>query len=200
LLPKAAAVLDAGCGGGADAAFFASRGCRVTAFDASPEMVKLCRARGIPARVATLQGLRRVRAFDGIWASAVLLHVPRADIPSVLRRMGRALRPGGWLFASLWLGKGEGWEADERFVARYALREFKGLLATHAALDVVLAWSPPSRRSAVTWIHFLAQRRDCFLQHEKFPANNRGASVRSKDCPRRNPSRRRRRPGGRQQK
>ena len=35
--------------------------------------------------------------FDGIWACASLLHVAPADLPDALRRLQRALRPGGVL-------------------------------------------------------------------------------------------------------
>ena len=39
---------------------------------------------------------------------ACLLHCPRADLPAVLDRIHRALRPGGWHYASFKLGDGEG--------------------------------------------------------------------------------------------
>ena len=39
-------------------------------------------------------------AYDAVWAQACLLHVPRAELPLILRRIATALRSGGWHYAS----------------------------------------------------------------------------------------------------
>jgi SAM-dependent methyltransferase len=39
-------------------------------------------------------------AFDGVFANAVLFHVPAQELPRVLRQLRATLRPGGVLFAS----------------------------------------------------------------------------------------------------
>ena len=41
-----------------------------------------------------------VAAYDGVWASACLLHVARADFADVLARIRRVLKPAGVLYAS----------------------------------------------------------------------------------------------------
>ena len=46
-------------------------------------------------------------AFDGIWANASLLHVPRHDLPDIMRRLRSALVPGGVWELSFKLGSGE---------------------------------------------------------------------------------------------
>jgi hypothetical protein len=59
---------------------------------------------------------------DGVWASACLLHVAREDLPTVLRNLAGATRPGGALAMSLKEGDGEEWSvhghvrAPRRFV------------------------------------------------------------------------------------
>jgi SAM-dependent methyltransferase len=45
-----------------------------------------------------------VDAFDGIWACASLLHVSRKDLADVFRRLERALKKGGILYASFKVG------------------------------------------------------------------------------------------------
>ena len=48
--------------------------------------------------------------FDGVFANASLFHVPRAELPRVLRELHAALAPGGVLFSSNPHGNNEeGW-------------------------------------------------------------------------------------------
>lgn len=108
-LPATAAVLELGCGGGRDAARIAERGFDVNATDGSAAMVTKARERhGIAARVMRFDELIATGAYDAVWAHACLLHVPRAAMPEVLAAIHRALRPGGWHYASFKLGTGEG--------------------------------------------------------------------------------------------
>lgn len=103
-----ARILDAGCGSGRDARAFAERGFQVTAFDASAEMAAVAEAHlGAPVAVLRFQEIAWRQAFDGIWACASLLHVPTAELPDVMRRLGLALKPDGILYASFKYGRGE---------------------------------------------------------------------------------------------
>lgn len=107
-LSAGARILDAGCGSGRDARVFADRGYLVTAFDASPTMAKVAEAYlQAPVAVLRLQEVAWDQMFDGIWACASLLHVPRAELKDVMRRLGRALTPGGILYASFKYGQAE---------------------------------------------------------------------------------------------
>lgn len=108
-LAPAASVLELGCGGGRDAAELAAQGFSVDATDGSEAMVEAARMlRGIAARRMLFEELDAVAAYDAVWAQACLIHVPRAELPRVLSAVCRALRPGGWHFASFKLGTGEG--------------------------------------------------------------------------------------------
>ncbi|MFA5447571.1 MAG: class I SAM-dependent methyltransferase [Sphaerochaeta sp.] len=101
LLKGGASILDAGCGSGRDSRIFLDRGYRVEAFDASPEMARAAsELTGLPVRQLRFQEMEHHGQFDGIWASASLLHVPRAELTDVFGRLHRALRPGGILYAS----------------------------------------------------------------------------------------------------
>ncbi|EIM31451.1 DNA/RNA helicase, superfamily II [Leptothrix ochracea L12] len=107
-LPAGAAVLDAGCGSGRDARAFAERGYRVSAFDASPALAALASKHcGFPVAVRRFEDVEDIACFDGIWCCASLLHVAQADVPEVLTRLWRALRPGGALYVSFKHGQGE---------------------------------------------------------------------------------------------
>ena len=115
-IPTGGHILDAGCGSGRDARAFLDRGYCVTAFDASQRLASLASDHlGQPVQVLRFQDLDWVQAFDGIWACTSLLHVPEAQLPNALRRLARALRPGGVLYASFKYGSGEREHHGRRF-------------------------------------------------------------------------------------
>jgi ubiquinone/menaquinone biosynthesis C-methylase UbiE len=98
-MPPGSLVADLGCGPGRDATRFAARGHRVVGVDLSREMLRLA-AHRIPHRVvqADLRHLPLANgAFDALWSSAALLHIPAIDTPTVLADFRRILRPGGHL-------------------------------------------------------------------------------------------------------
>ena len=92
------AILDAGCGSGRDAKAFTEAGYAVTAFDAAAEMVRLARLHtGLPVHHMTFEQMDWLDQFDGIWASACLLHVARHDLPETFSRCAHALAArGAW--------------------------------------------------------------------------------------------------------
>ena len=108
LVPKGGSILDAGCGPGRDSLVFLQRGYVVTAFDASATAVKLASVR-LGQRVLHLsfQQVEFDHAFDGVWACASLLHVPRAEMPDALSRLHGALKRGGVLYACVKRGTAE---------------------------------------------------------------------------------------------
>ncbi|MNW18034.1 hypothetical protein D3C71_2174310 [compost metagenome] len=54
-----------------------------------------------------------MQSFDGVFANAVLFHVPREVLPRVLRQLHACLRPGGVLFSSNPRGAGqERWNGE----------------------------------------------------------------------------------------
>jgi SAM-dependent methyltransferase len=109
LLPVGGRILDAGCGSGRDSRAFLERGYAVTAFDASAALgSRAARLLSRPVLQLTFQEMAFAEEFDGVWACASLLHVPRAELDGVLARLARALVPGGAAFLSFKYGDGEG--------------------------------------------------------------------------------------------
>lgn len=110
---RGGAVLEIGSGGGRDAAALAERGLAVRCTDVSPGFVALLRERGFDAAVLDPLADPLVDAehgpYAGVWASASLLHVARPDLPTILRRLAGATRPGGVLALTLKEGDGERW-------------------------------------------------------------------------------------------
>ncbi len=115
-VPPGGHILDAGCGSGRDALAFRKLGYAVTAFEASPTLARLASDYcGMPVEVRRFQEVDWEGRFDGIWACASLLHVPMAELPEVLGRLGRALKPDGVLYASFKYGAGEREHGGRRF-------------------------------------------------------------------------------------
>lgn len=104
-------ILDAGCGPGHYAEYFQQKQYDVTCVDISPEMVRLAQSRGLTVEVGDIEKLRFPDAsFDGVWANAVLLHLPRAQVPAALDEIARVLVPAGVAHVSLKEGQKEGFE------------------------------------------------------------------------------------------
>lgn len=115
-LAPGAAVLDLGCGGGHDSLHLIEVGLDVTPCDGSAELAHAAEQRiGRKVEVVTFQEIEWDQRFDGIWAEASLLHVPRTELPDVLVRVLRALRPGGLIQASFKAGEREGHDRFGRY-------------------------------------------------------------------------------------
>jgi ubiquinone/menaquinone biosynthesis C-methylase UbiE len=100
-----ARVLDLGCGPGHDAAVLAALGLSATGFDPTRGLLIEAQAHGSISG-ALVQGDARLLplaggSFDGIWACASLLHVPKQDIPVALSEAFRILCNGGVIFTSM---------------------------------------------------------------------------------------------------
>ncbi len=106
-------ILDLGCGPGRDLKTFSELGHRAVGLDGTPAFVAMARAHsGCEVWQQDLLALDLPpKQFDGIFANAVLFHVPTMALPSVLGQLRKTLRPRGVLFVSNPRGDDqEGWQ------------------------------------------------------------------------------------------
>jgi SAM-dependent methyltransferase len=161
LLPPAGHILDAGCGSGRDSWYFTEQGYRVTAFDGAEELVALSsQLLGRPVLRLTFQEVAWSEEFDGIWACASLLHVPRADMDDALGRLTRALKPGGAMFLSFKYGDREE-ERDGRLFNSYDESAFRRLLSRQTDLEEIRLWTTADvrpERSGEVWLDVLLRK------------------------------------------
>jgi SAM-dependent methyltransferase len=109
LLPAGGSILELGCGAGNHCAVMLEAGFQVRATDGSPEMAEIASRRlGHPVEAMLFHELDEQGAYDGVWASACLLHVPKQDLAGILGRIHRALKPSGVFYASFKIGEGDG--------------------------------------------------------------------------------------------
>ncbi len=108
-------ILDLGCGPGRDLKTFSSMGHRAIGLDGASEFVRMARDwSGCEVWQQDLLHLDLpVALFDGVFANAVLFHVPASALPGVLAKLHATLKPGGVLFTSNPRGNNvEGWNGQ----------------------------------------------------------------------------------------
>lgn len=108
-------LLDLGCGPGRDLITFKGLGHRPIGLEGSSALAAMARAHsGCEVMEQDFLSLRLPASrFDGVFANAVLFHVPTVALPRVLAALHTTLRPGGVLFTSNPRGQGqEGWNGD----------------------------------------------------------------------------------------
>lgn len=108
-------LLDFGCGPGRDLKTFRELGHRPTGLEGAAQLAAMARAySGCEVLQQNFLELDLPDArFDGVFANAVLFHVPSEALPRVLRQLHASLKPGGALFSSNPRGDGqEGWNGD----------------------------------------------------------------------------------------
>jgi SAM-dependent methyltransferase len=161
LLPSGGHILDAGCGAGRDTRAFLDRGFQVTATDASRALAQEASLfTGLPVRVARHEMLSDVALYDGIWACATLLHVPRSALPDVMSRLARALKPGGVLYATFKMGDTERTDSLSRRFTDMTPGSLTALIAQTGAFELMELFTEPDAqgRQDTTWVVLVARR------------------------------------------
>ena len=159
-IPPAGRLLDAGCGSGRDALAFARAGYEVTAFDASPALVRLARKHtGLDVLELRFEDVAWTNRFEGIWACASLLHVTRSELPRTLERLADALRPGGVIYMSFKAGDGEREQDGRRFtdLTQEGLTELMRAVPCLTAIEIWCTTSILARKDE-NWVNGLARR------------------------------------------
>lgn len=132
-------IADVGCGDGRDSGYLMGKGARVLLIDLSAGMLREA-ARQVPLGTHLNMDVRNLAllsgCLDGLWASGVLYHLPKHDLPDTLRGIHRVIKPGGLFCFNFKTGSGEGMEENPRsypgaprYYAYYSAGEMKRSLS-----------------------------------------------------------------------
>ena len=138
-------ILDLGCGPGRDLATFRAMGHEPIGLEGTPAFAAMARAHsGCEVWEQDFLSLSLPAArFDGIFANASLFHVPRSELPRVLRELRTALKPGGVLFSSNPRGDNEeGWNRG-RYGAYHDLEAWRGFMTAAGFTELEHYYRPP---------------------------------------------------------
>jgi SAM-dependent methyltransferase len=157
-------LLDFGCGPGRDVLTFQRMGHRPIGLDGSARFVEMareltgCEVLHQDFLSLDLPGGR----FDGIFANASLFHVPRQELPRVLRELRAALVPRGVLFSSNPRGDNqEGWSGGDRYGVYHDLAAWQGFLLAAGFDELLHYYRPPGvPREQQPWLASVWRRRD----------------------------------------
>jgi len=123
-------ILDFGCGPGRDLLAFTRRGHRVIGLEGASALARMARIHS--ACEVWQQDFLSLDLpcgyFDGVFANASLFHVPRQELPRILRQLHATLKPGGVLFSSNPRGDNQESIDGERYGAYYDLDTWRAYL------------------------------------------------------------------------
>ena len=166
LLPRGN-ILDVGCGPSTYHPLFQEKGYGYTGVDYAERLVAVARSRFPHASfvVGNMYDLPfACEEFDGFWAVASLLHIPKHKIGDVLARIRGVVKKGGVGAIMLKKGMGEqmaaddnrnGDEGDRRFFAYWQREEFIKPLE-QAGFEVV-NFLEREKSEGTTWITFFVR-------------------------------------------
>lgn len=137
-------LLDVGCGPGRDLATFTNLGHHATGVEGAPQLAAMARSHsGCDVLQQNLLDLQLPAAhFDGVFANAVLFHVPSQALPDVLNALHAALKPGGVFFSSNPRGNGqEGW-SGERYGSYHDLPGWQAFMSAAGFVELAHYYRP----------------------------------------------------------
>ncbi len=159
-VPECGSILDLGCGSGRDSKHFMELGYHVTAVDGSAEFCKRAsNLLGIEVKCKLFDEIDFISEFDAVWACASLLHVPKNEIHSILRKIEKALKPEGIFYMSFKYGTEER-IAGERAFSDYTEQDIPWLLK-ETKMNCIEYWISGDVREEHTgekWLNVMVQK------------------------------------------
>jgi len=162
-LTPGAKILELGCGSGCDTVEMLRQGFDVIATDGSPEMALQAERRlQRPVLVLEFGKIEAGERFDGVWASACLLHIPLSCLGDVLGSIYGVLKSPGVLFANFKEGTSEGRDRLGRYYNYPSLITLKTTFqqaAPWSSLKIESATGHGYDGTAIQWLNCTATKK-----------------------------------------
>lgn len=163
-LRKGSRVLDLGCGPGQNARYLHQRGFRPVGLDLSWTLLA-CARRHAPRLPFVRADMRRLpfrpNTFDGVFAAASLIHLPKPAVREVCLVLGQLVLGGGLLGATFVYGARSGYIRrgwiPGRYVSRWRKRELEQVVRC-SGWDVLSLRIVTNRERKGRWLNLLARR------------------------------------------
>ncbi|MFZ2523224.1 MAG: class I SAM-dependent methyltransferase [Minisyncoccia bacterium] len=168
-LSAGALVLDVGCGGGVKTKYISNKGFKVLGIDFSEKMIEIAK-RENPDQTFKVLDVYNIdkfeKTFDGIFAQAVLLHIPKSRVIEVLTKIKSRLNDGGYLYVAL-KALNEDKEEEkvvkendygyeyERFFSYYTLGELRKYFKD---VGLEILWEKVSNSEFNGWIQVIGKK------------------------------------------
>lgn len=159
-LPQSGKILDLGCGSGRDTAAFRKIGYKVVPVDGSIEVCRLAEQYlQSPVKCVQFDQLDYDEEFDGVWACASLLHVPKDEMTGILEIINKALKPGGILYASYKYGN-EATERNGRLFSNYNEQTINDLFLNNLWIvrEIWLSSDVRKGRESERWVNVVVRK------------------------------------------
>lgn len=162
VLPKGR-LLEIGAGAGRDAFELIQHGYEYVGTEPSIGMIEAARERnpGADFRQARVKDLDFDSEFDGFFASASLLHIPKSEIKEALTKIRKALKPGGLGFITLKKHvddlDSERVEEDGRFFSYWEAEDFEKIL-NECGFELVMDTQEKPMSEKTTWLIFYVRK------------------------------------------
>ena len=98
--------------------------------------------------------------YDGIWACASILHLPREELRDTLEKIETALKPGGVLYTSFKYGTFEGIR-DGRYFTDFTEETLDAFWKEATSMRIAESWITEdvrSDRKGKQWINLISRR------------------------------------------
>ncbi|MBT3273011.1 MAG: class I SAM-dependent methyltransferase [Spirochaetales bacterium] len=128
-------VLEIGSGPGNAAQVIEVAGFDIECTDISPKMIELVQAKGITGRVLDCREIESIgKTYDAVFSVNSLLHIPKAEMPTVLRGIHKVMKKNSIFILGLWGGSDiEGiYDSDQ-----YRPKRFFSLLSQMTLLSLL---------------------------------------------------------------
>jgi ubiquinone/menaquinone biosynthesis C-methylase UbiE len=162
-------IIEIGCGTGRDAENLIKRGFDYIGIDASEEMLKIAHQQ-VPGATFEVGDFYKLNfsdeIFDGFWAAATFLHVPKSEIDVVITEVKRILKSHAKGFISVkekttmeeGIIKEEKGGGIQRFFAFYDQDEFEKILHRNGFAVIRTMRQQENDNIKTRWVEFFVEK------------------------------------------